>query len=121
MMNMQKPVLLFFFCLAGLWLHAQYFEGKVIYRNVATSKMPGLSDSALAVLIGNEETYYLKSGFYKSMTNGSGFSMQQYDHRTNRLYFKNPDVDTLYWLDAGKSQDKPVSFETREDAEVVLG
>ena len=118
---MRKPVVLLILCLVSLGLHAQFFEGKVIYRNVVTSKMPGLSDSALGVLIGNEETYYLKSGFYKSITNGSGFSMQQYDHRTNRLYFKNPDIDTLYWLDAGKSQDKVLSYETREDAEVILG
>lgn len=118
---MRKLFVLSFFFLAGLCLHAQYFEGKVIYRNTVTSKMPGLSDSALGALIGNEETYYIKSGFYQSITNGAGFSMQQYDHRTNRLYFKKPDVDTLYWLDAGKSSDKVLSYETREEAEVILG
>lgn len=109
------------FCLAVIFVQAQYFEGKVIYRNVVTSKTPGLSDSALSTLIGSEETYYIKGGFYQSITNGSGFYMQQYDHRNNRMYFRKPDVDTLYWLDAGKSTDKPLSYETREDAETVLG
>jgi hypothetical protein len=100
---------------------AQYFEGKVIYRQMVTSRMPGVTDSALSATVGNEESYYLKGGFYRSMTNGTGFSMQQYDHRTNRLYFKNPDIDTLYWVDAGKTTDKPISYETREDAETILG
>lgn len=118
---MRKGFILAIFCLAGLCSQAQYFTGKVIYRNVVKSKTPGLSDSALEALIGNEETYYIKSGFYQSITNGAGFSMQQYDHRTNRLYFKKPDVDTLYWLDAGKSSDKVLSYDTREEAEVILG
>ena len=117
---MRVPFVLFF-CVAGLFARAQYFEGKVIYRNVVTSKTPGLSDSALTALIGNEETYFIKGGFYESLTNGAGFSMQLYDHRNNRMYFKKPEVDTLYWLDAGKSSEAPVSFETREDAETVLG
>ncbi|GGA82756.1 hypothetical protein [Puia dinghuensis] len=38
----------------------------------------------------------------------------------SRLYFKNPDVDTVYWVDAGKSQDKELSYQTREDAEVNI-
>ena len=116
-----RTIFVFLFCLAGLFARAQYFEGKVIYRNVVTSKTPGLSDSALGAMVGDEETYYLKGGFYESMTNGTGFSMQLYDHRSNRMYFKKPDVDTLYWLDAGKSSETPISYETREDAETVLG
>lgn len=118
---MMRTLFLFFFCGASLLTRAQYFEGKVIYRNILTSKVTGLSDSALGAMIGTEETYYIKGGFYKSITNGAGFSMQQYDHRTNRLYFKKPEVDTLYWMDAGKSGDKPISYETREDAETLLG
>ena len=118
---MRTLAVLFFFCCPVLFAHAQYFEGMVIYRNVVTSKDPKTPDSTLAAMIGNEETYYIKSGFYQSITNGAGFSMQQYDHRTNRLYFKNPDVDTVFWLDAGKSSEKPISFDIREDVEVVLG
>lgn len=117
---MRVPIGLFF-CVVGLFARAQYFEGKVIYRNVVTSKTPGLSDSVLSAMIGNEETYFIKGGFYESLTNGAGFSMQLYDHRNNRMYFKKPDVDTLYWLDAGKSSETPISYETREDAETVLG
>ena len=37
------------------------------------------------------------------------------------MYFKKQEVDTVYWLDAGKSSEKPVSYEMREDAESVLG
>jgi len=118
---MRSIVLLLFFCLAGFFARAQYFEGKVIYRTLVTSKDPQITDSALGAMIGNEETYFIKGGFYQSLTNGLGFSMQQYDHRSNRLYFKKPDVDTVYWLDAGRSSDKPVSYETREDAETILG
>jgi len=119
---MMRPIFfLLCFLFGSLFAHAQYFEGKVIYRTIATSKTPGLSDSALGALTGNEEVYYIKGGFYQSTTNGAGFSMQQYDHRTNRLYFKKPDVDTVYWLDAGKSSEKPISYEMREDAETVLG
>ncbi|GGA82720.1 hypothetical protein [Puia dinghuensis] len=118
---MRKPVLLLFCCLAGLCLHAQYFEGKVIYKNTFTSKVPGLTDSALGAMMGSEENYYIKGGFYKSFLNGAAIAMQQYDHRTNRMYFMKPDIDTLYWVDAGKSQDKVLSYETREDAEVILG
>jgi hypothetical protein len=116
-----RCIVVYFFCLAGLAARAQYFEGKVIYRNVVTSKTPGLSDSALGALIGNEEIYYIRGGNYESLTNGAGYSMQLYDHRSNRMYFKKPDVDTLYWLDAGKSAEKPLSYEKREDAETVLG
>src|SRR5215475_7339124 len=115
-----RTIIVLILCLAGLSLQAQYFEGKVIYRNIVTSKDPQISDSTLSAMIGNEESYYIKGGFYQSVTNGAGFSMQQYDHRSNRLYFKKPDVDTLYWVDAARSQEKPVSYETREDAETVL-
>jgi hypothetical protein len=118
---MRISVLLSLLCLAGPFAQAQYFEGKVVYRTTVTSKLPGVSDSVLSATIGNEETYYIKGGYYQSTTNGAGFSMQLYDHRTNRIYFKKPGVDTLYWLDAGRSQDKPLSYETREEAEVVLG
>ena len=118
---MKWTLVLSLLILRSVGLQAQYFEGKVVYRTTVTSKDPQVPDSTLSAMIGNEETYYIKGGFYQSITNGTGFSMQQYDHRTNRLYFKKPDVDTLYWLDAGKSSDKPISYETREDAEVVLG
>jgi hypothetical protein len=116
-----RTIFLLIFCFSIFFSRAQYFEGKVVYRNIVTSKTPGLSDSTLGAMIGNEETYYIKGGFYQSTTNGAGFSMQQYDHRSNRLYFKKPDVDTVYWLDAGKSSEKPISYETREEAETVLG
>jgi hypothetical protein len=118
---MMRTVLLSLLCLVALCARAQYFVGKVIYRNTVTSKMAGVSDSTMAAMIGDEESYFIKGGFYQSITNGRGFSIQQYDHRNNRLYFKNPDIDTLYWLDAGKTAEKPVSYEIREDAEVVLG
>jgi len=118
---MMRTVTVLLFCLVGYFAQAQYFEGKVIYRNIVTSKTPGLTDSALTALIGNEEIYYIKGGFYESLTNGAGFSMQLYDHRNNRMYFKKQEVDTVYWLDAGKSSEKPVNYDIREDAETVLG
>lgn len=106
---------------AFIAVHAQYFEGKIVYTNKFTSKMASVSSEQMATTMGTKQEYYIKGGNYKSVVNGTAFKLQVYDNKTNRLYNKLPDIDTLFWLDATTNNDEAISAETRHKKEKVAG
>lgn len=118
---MKKAVSTLVLLFAILTGYAQYFEGKIVYTNKFTSKMARVSSEEIAATMGTKQEYFIKGGNYKSLINGSGFKLQVYDNKTNRIYNKLPDTDTLFWIDAATNADEAISAETRPKKEKVAG
>jgi hypothetical protein len=101
--------------------HGQNFEGEIVYSNHFTSKMKNFTNEQLEEIIGTKQEYLIKGGNYKSFLNGQSITMQLYDYKTNRIYNRKPNSDTLYWFDAITNTDEVVSFEIKKNAEKILG
>jgi hypothetical protein len=121
-MKMKKKLMLIVACALSIGsVHAQVFEGKVVYNNRLMSKIPNLSDEQMLMIIGSKQEYFIKGGSYKSLLNGRALAMQLYDFKTNRLYSQKVNVDTLYWFDASKNTDQVRSVEIKRNADIILG
>ncbi len=116
-----KLTLIILLVLSAGAIHAQIFEGKVVYNNRFTSKIKNLSDEQLQMFIGSKQEYFIKGGHYKSLLNGRALVMQLYNQEDNRLYNQRANTDTLYWFDASKNTDEVKNVEIRHNAETVLG
>jgi hypothetical protein len=103
------------------FVNGQAFEGKVMYKNIVKSKIPGLSDERLNSMVGSDQEYFIKGGRYKSMTNGTMVTMQVYDNKTNRIYNKRNGSDTLFWFDASANTNTVISYEIKKNEKNILG
>ena len=74
---------------------AQDFEGKIVYKNTYTSKMPTIPDQQFTAMMGSTQDYIFKEGNYKSSTNGTFFQWQLYIHKENKLYNKMANSATI--------------------------
>ncbi|MGJ1405504.1 hypothetical protein [Sphingobacterium siyangense] len=97
------------------------FEGEIIYQNSFQSKNSSVTSEQMKILLGDKQEYFIKSGNYKSCTNGVGITMQLYIGETNRLYNKTSRSDTLYWFDADVKSDAVISYELVKNKEKILG
>lgn len=119
-MNTYK--LLFLFLLATFNGYSQEaFEGEIIYRNSFESKVPNVSSEQMKALVGEKQEYFIKSGNYKSYTNGFSITVQLYIGETNKLYNKISGSDTLYWFNANVNSDLVVNSELIKNKEKILG
>jgi hypothetical protein len=118
---MKKIITVFIFSISFLAGYAQYFEGEIIYQNKLKSKMSGRSDQQLEALFGTKNEYYIKNGYYKSISNGLAISQQIYDNAENKLYNKKTASDTLYWFSASINTDTLLNYEILKDVDTVLG
>lgn len=116
-----KLVLLIALVSSVVFVHGQSFEGEIIYSNHFTSKMKKFTSEQLEAMIGSKQEYLIKDGNYKSFLNGQSITMQLYDYKTNRIYNRKPQSDTLYWFDASTNTDDVISFETKKNAKKILG
>lgn len=116
-----KLILLAALVLSIAFAYGQNFEGEIIYSNHFTSKMQNFTDEQLGAMIGTKQEYLIKGGNYKSFLNGQSITMQLYDYKTNRIYNRKSNSDTLYWFDASKNTDEVVNFEVKKNAEQILG
>lgn len=120
-MNRKKKLLSALLLLMTNVLYCQYFEGEIIYSNHFVSKMKNFTDQQLEAMIGTKQEYLISGGNYKSFLNGQSVLMQMYDYKTNRMYNRKVQSDTLYWFDALVNTDDVVSYEIKNNAEVILG
>jgi hypothetical protein len=104
-----------------VFAYGQNIEGKAIYSNHFISKVKNFTDEQLGSMIGTKQEYFIKVGNYKSFLNGQSITMQIYDYKTNRMYNKKNNSDTLYWFDASVNTDEVISYEIKKSADVVLG
>ena len=99
----------------------QNFEGKIVYKNSYTSKMPGVTDEQFTSMMGNTQEYYIKDGNYKSVVNGSLLQWQLYVNKDNKLYTKMSNSETLLWNDALTNTDDVVQSEINKGVIELLG
>jgi len=118
---MNKYKLLFLFLLATLNGYSQKtFEGEIIYQNIFESKIASVSSEQMKALIGEKQEYFIKSGNYKSYTNGMGITLQLYIGETNKLYNKTSRSDTLYWFNANLNTDTVITSKLIKSREKIL-
>lgn len=100
---------------------SQNFEGQIVYKIDCVSKIENVPNESMNTLIGTRQEYFIRNGAYKSVPNGLKLAMQQYDPKSNRLYNKTTESDTLYWFDAAANADSVTSFEVKKNAETIMG
>jgi hypothetical protein len=121
-MNTNRLLLFLIFLSATAKGYSQEaFEGKIIYQNSFQSKNSSVSSEQMRVLLGEKQEYFIKSGNYKSYTNGVGITMQLYNSETNKLYNETSRSDTLYWFDANVKSDVVISYELVKNKTKILG
>lgn len=97
------------------------FEGRIIYKNVYTSKLDNVSSEQLTKMMGDTQDYFIRNGDYMSVSNGSFFQWQLYINKDNKLYNKMSNSETLLWNDGSLESDEVIKAEINKAAAVVLG
>lgn len=111
---------LFFFC--GLIAFGQKpFEGMITYGLSIKSHNPQITDAQLATLMGTAQKYYIKGAYYKSVVNGKLMQWQLYDPKSNKIYNKMSNSETLLWIDAGANDDSVLSTQLNKGVTEILG
>jgi hypothetical protein len=107
--------------LATPGLHAQSFEGEIVYQVNYTSKMQGVSNERITNAMGDRDDYYVKNGDYKNVMNGSVFQWQIYRNADNRLYNKMATNSALLWTDGAVNKDSVFNVAVVFGAARILG
>lgn len=118
MLKIITTITVFFFATVSF---AQNFEGKIVYENTYTSKVPGITDGQFAAMLGSVQEYYIKDGDYKSVANGTFFQWQLYVNKDNKLYTKMINAEALLWNDGASNSDEVLKTEINKNAVEVLG
>ncbi|MEQ1588496.1 MAG: hypothetical protein ABL895_21600 [Cyclobacteriaceae bacterium] len=100
---------------------AQDFEGKVIYSNIYTSKVPNIPNEQFNAMMGSTQEYMIKEGNYKSTMNGTFVQWQLYINKDNKLYNKIASSTTILWNDGAISTDEVLKAEVNRNVTEVLG
>lgn len=111
-------ILVFFW---ATFASAQSFEGKIIYQVNYRSKHPNVTDVQFNSMMGNVEEFQIKGGDYKSTFNGSTLQWQLYNSKSNRLYKKMNNSESVQWLDAGINSDKVLNKVFNKGVTEILG
>ena len=107
--------------LTTLSLFGQDFEGKIIYTNSFKSKNQKVTDQQWNSMMGNVSEYYIKSGNYKSITNGRILEWQLYNSKGNKLYNKMSSSPTIFWNDGSINSDSVLKAEVNPSVMEILG
>lgn len=101
-------------------LHAQNFEGEIMYNVSYTVKKPGFTSEQLQKTLGTTKRYFIKNGDYKSVTNGTGNAFQLYVSKENKVYTKFGTTNVYLWEDARYNADKVTKTELNKNVTQVL-
>ncbi len=118
---MKNVALIVFLFLISLHLLGQDFEGQIVYSNSYVSKNPKMSDQQWTTMMGSTQTYLIKGGDYKSVTNGTLLQWQLYINKENKLYLKMSNSETALWNDASVQGDEVLKVEVKKSVIDVLG
>jgi hypothetical protein len=99
----------------------QIFEGKIVYENKYTSKIPNLNDQQFSSMMGSTQEYFIKGGNYKSVTNGTLMQWQLYINKDNKLYNKMANNPTILWNDGSVNADEVLKTEINKNVIEILG
>ncbi len=118
--RMTKTIIFLIVAFSSLVSFGQHFEGKIVYKNSYTSKMPGVSDEQFTSSLGSVIEYYIKDGDYKSLMNGSLLEWQLYVNKDNKLYNKITNSESLLWYDGATNTDEVLKTEINKAVVDVL-
>lgn len=99
----------------------QAFEGKITYANSYKTKNAQIPDQQWIAMLGSTQEYIIKSGDYKSITNGTFVQWQLYSNKNNKLYTKMANSETLLWNDGSIQGDEILKVEINKNASEILG
>ncbi|OJW73825.1 MAG: hypothetical protein BGO59_17420 [Spirosoma sp. 48-14] len=99
---------------------AQYFEGRILYKN--SFFLPNGQDitASAAKMMGTEQDYYINAKHYKSLMNGQMITMQLYRSDENKYYSVDGN-NTAQSFDGSTESGKITKVETLEGTFDVLG
>ena len=118
---MKQKIIIVIFFLSSLISFSQSFEGEIIYSNTYKSKNTQFTDERWNLLLGNTQNYFIKSGDYKSSTNGKLAQWQLYINKDNKLYNKMANSETVYWNDGSVQDDEIIKVEINKNVLEILG
>jgi hypothetical protein len=99
----------------------QTFEGKIIYQNTYTSKLPNVTNQRFESMLGSTQNYIIKGGNYRSNVNGALLQWQLYNNKDNKIYSKMSNSETIFYRDAGTNPDSVLKVEVNKDVTDILG
>ncbi|MBC7450739.1 MAG: DUF4412 domain-containing protein [Cytophagales bacterium] len=99
----------------------QIFEGTIIYSNTYKSKNPQMTNQQWTSMMGSTQTYLIKGGNYKSISNGTLVQWQLYINKDNKLYNKMSNSGTAFWNDCNVQGDEVLKVEVNKNVTKVLG
>jgi hypothetical protein len=99
----------------------QTFQGKIVYQNSYSSKLPNVESEQFTAMMGSTQYYIIKGGDYKSSTNGTIFQWQLYINRDNKLYNKMSNSETIFWNEGEINPDEVLKVEVNKGVTEVLG
>ncbi|TRX42800.1 hypothetical protein [Flavobacterium restrictum] len=117
-----KKHITIFLTLCTVWtVCSQNFEGKITYFNSYKSNNPQVTDQQWNTMLGSTQEYYIKSGDYKSVVNGSLFQWQLYRNDANKLYNKMANSEIAFWNDGAIQGDEVLKVVWNKKTSTVLG
>lgn len=111
----------FIACFLTITSYAQKFEGEIIYQNTYKSKIHSLTDEKFTSLMGSTQDYFIKDGWYKSISNGALLQWQIYVPTDNKTYTKMSNNEAALWTDAGSNSDSVISEILNKNVADILG
>jgi hypothetical protein len=118
---MKKTLLTVMIGFVVMTVFGQAFEGKVLYAYTYKTKSMMVTDQKWSSALGATESYYIKGGDYKSITNGTLIQWQLYINKDNKLYSKSPKSETVFWNDGSVQGDVVYKSELKKNVAEVLG
>jgi hypothetical protein len=118
MKNFSVLLALLFTTLTGF---AQNFEGKIEFANTYKTLTPNVPESQWEMMMGSKMDYYIKNGFYKTITNGKLMKWQVYNQKENKLYTKLSSTEKIMWNDGAENTDQVIKAEINKGVKEIMG
>jgi hypothetical protein len=119
---MKKILILFVSIMLTVCTMSQNFEGKVVYKvTILKSNVPKMTTDQLNTLMGTHQDYYVKGGYFKSVTNGTFMQWQLYHPDDNKMYNKFSNSEAIMWKDCGTNPDSIISVQYSKAKSDIAG
>ncbi|MFY0628951.1 MAG: DUF4412 domain-containing protein [Flavobacteriaceae bacterium] len=118
-----KKTIIFTICfsLFQFTLQAQKnFEGVIKFKVDFKDKTGEMTKEQIEEYIGNEQTYYLKKGRYKSEMNGS-LKVTTYYNGNDTLFMKTSTINSLMYTLVTNEDEKVLSYKFSDVTETIAG
>lgn len=115
-----KKLLTIVMTIVSLTVFGQTFEGKIVYQNTYTSKLPNVSSEQFSLMMGTTQEYLIKGGNYKSSADGKFLQWQLYNKTDNKIYSKMANSESIFWNDGSTNTDEVLKVEINKGVTKIL-